>query len=75
MCWACPCSGPASPKLPRLGAAYLAGLATGFWRDQAELSEHWAIDHVFEPQMDEARREYLYAGWQKAVSRTRDWAE
>ncbi len=70
-----PVQRPRIAETTALGASYLAGLATGFWRDQAELSEHWAIDHVFEPQMDEARREYLYAGWQKAVSRTRDWAE
>jgi glycerol kinase len=66
---------PRIAETTALGAAYLAGLATGFWRDQAELSDHWAIDRVFEPQMDEAKREHLYAGWQKAVSRVRDWAD
>ena len=66
---------PRIAETTALGAAYLAGLATGFWRDLAELTDQWGIDRVFEPQMDEARRDHLYAGWQKAVSRSRDWAK
>ncbi len=56
-----------------LGAAYLAGLAVGFWRDQQELAGHWALDREFAPSMPTEMRERLYAGWRKAVSRTRDW--
>ncbi len=66
---------PRVAETTALGAAYLAGLATGFWHDQGELVDQWAIDRVFEPQMAEAQREALYAGWQKAVSRARTWAE
>ncbi|HLY31785.1 MAG TPA: FGGY-family carbohydrate kinase, partial [Ktedonobacterales bacterium] len=58
-----------------LGAAYLAGLATGVWHDQEELASHWALDRAFTPEMPAERRERLYAGWRKAVSRARDWAE
>ncbi|MFD2446936.1 glycerol kinase GlpK [Bacillus sp. CGMCC 1.16607] len=50
-----------------LGAAYLAGLAIGFWKNQEEISKQWAIDHTFEPSMDEDKREQLYQGWKKAV--------
>ncbi|HIP87920.1 MAG TPA: glycerol kinase [Anaerolineales bacterium] len=56
-----------------LGAAYAAGLAVGFWSDLAELRENWGVDRVFEPQWDEARREAAYAGWKRAVERSRGW--
>ncbi len=58
-----------------LGAAYLAGLATGVWRDQVELASQWALDRAFTPQMDAGQRARLYAGWRKAVERARHWAE
>ena len=58
-----------------LGAAYAAGLATGFWSSQDELRENWAEDKRWEPQMDEADRERQYAQWKKAVQRTLDWIE
>ncbi|MGB7459878.1 MAG: FGGY-family carbohydrate kinase, partial [Carnobacterium jeotgali] len=54
-----------------LGAAYLAGLATGFWKDQDEIKKYWEKDATFEPNMDEEEREDLYAGWQAAVEATR----
>lgn len=53
-----------------LGAATLAGLAVGFWRDRAEILEHVRTDHVFTPAMSAERRHRLYAGWQTAVRRT-----
>jgi len=52
------------------GAACLAGLATGFWESREQISAQWALDRRFEPQMAEARREKLYAGWQQAVAAT-----
>ena len=55
------------------GAAFLAGLATGFWRDQDELVDTFELDRRFEPAIDQAQRDELYAGWQKAVERTMDW--
>lgn len=54
-----------------LGAAYLAGLAVGFWRDKAEIQEQWQMDKKFETKMDTETREQLYKGWKKAVEATR----
>ena len=54
-----------------LGAAYLAGLAVGFWKSQLEIESQWTIDRRFVPAMTEANREVLYAGWQHAVNRVR----
>jgi glycerol kinase len=70
-----PVQRPRVPETTALGAAYLAGLAVGFWRDQAELASHWALEHEFVPAMAADERDRLYAGWRKAVSRVRDWAE
>ncbi len=56
-----------------LGAAYLAGLATGFWKDE-ELAGQLKVDRSFEPAMPAARREELYAGWQRAVERAKGWS-
>jgi glycerol kinase len=56
-----------------LGAAYLAGLATGFWPDKEELIRRYQINCQFEPQMADEEREKFYQGWQKAVSRVIDW--
>ena len=53
-----------------LGAAYLAGIAVGFWRSKEEIVQHWKIDRKFESQMDEQRRISLYEGWKKAVTAT-----
>ncbi|WIF93931.1 glycerol kinase GlpK [Caminicella sporogenes] len=58
-----------------LGAAYLAGLAVGFWSSKEEIAKKWAIDRTFEANMSEAKREKLYAGWKKAVDRARMWEE
>jgi len=58
-----------------LGAAYLAGLATGFWKGQEELAASWRQSAVFEPGMDQKERDALYRNWQKAVQRSLAWAE
>jgi len=60
---------PVDTETTALGAAYLAGLATGVWKDTAEVEQFWRAEKVFEPEMSEARREELYAGWKQAVSR------
>lgn len=65
---------PADVETTALGAAYLAGLARGVWKNTAELESMWARDRVFEPQMPESRREELYAGWKCAVERARGGA-
>ncbi|EOM75428.1 glycerol kinase [Rhodococcus rhodnii] len=57
-----------------LGAAYAAGLATGFWRDTDELREKWAVDTTWEPQLDADERDRLFAAWNRAVERSYDWA-
>jgi glycerol kinase len=58
-----------------LGAAYAAGLATGFWNDTNELQANWHPDKIFTPAMDERLRTKLYASWHKAVQRSFDWIE
>ncbi|MCR2043060.1 glycerol kinase GlpK [Anaerosalibacter massiliensis] len=58
-----------------LGAAYLAGLAVGFWKDMNEISEKWNVDRKFNPEMDAEHREKAYKGWKKAVSRSLEWEE
>jgi glycerol kinase len=66
------------PKLietTALGAAFLAGLAVGFWKSTAELSDKFSIDREFEPALPTEQREQLYAGWQKAVTRAQHWAD
>jgi glycerol kinase len=58
-----------------LGAAYAAGLATGFWRTLDELREHWSEDRRFTPAMAADTREALYGSWKKAVGKSFDWIE
>jgi len=58
---------PVINETTALGAAYLAGLAVGFWKDRSEISNKWQIDETFSPKMEDSRREELYAGWKKAV--------
>ena len=57
-----------------LGAAYLAGLATGFWRNDDALRANWQVDRRFEPAMPRDRVAELRAGWEKAVARSKAWA-
>jgi len=58
-----------------LGAAYLAGLATGVWKDLDDIKAQWTLDKVYQPQMEEAERARLLKGWNKAVGRAAQWAE
>lgn len=62
-----PVERPSINETTALGAAYLAGLAVGFWKDIDEVQKHWQLDRQFEPEMDEQRREKLFTGWHKAV--------
>ncbi len=57
-----------------LGAAYLAGLTVGYWKDTAEIAGKWRAGRIFEPVMLKDRRESLYSDWKRAVERARDWA-
>ncbi|HEX5101167.1 MAG TPA: glycerol kinase GlpK [Polyangiaceae bacterium] len=58
-----------------LGAAYLAGLATGFWKDRAEISKVWQVDRTFEPQMSADAAAHRRQRWSQALSRARDWED
>lgn len=58
-----------------LGAAYLAGLGVGFWRDAGQLDAQWRAERVFEPTMERARAAELLAGWRRAVERAKQWAQ
>jgi len=62
---------PVDVETTALGAAYLAGLATGFWKSLAEVESFWRAERRFEPQMPAATREKLFAGWKEAVRRAR----
>ncbi len=64
-----PVTRPAYPETTALGAAFLAGLASGFWSGTDELETFWSVDRRFEPSMPEARRQDLYDGWKDAVKR------
>ncbi len=66
---------PVVRETTALGAACLAGLAVGFWRDTEELRTLWRQDAAFLPRIDPAHRRELLAGWHKAVGRSLDWAE
>lgn len=66
---------PQNVETTALGAAYLAGLATGFWKDKDEILSRRKTEKVFEPDMKTERRDELYAGWKKAVERAKAWIE
>jgi glycerol kinase len=66
---------PVIQETTALGAAYAAGLATGFLKDTAELAANWAEEHRWLPSMAEEKRASLYHFWKKAVTRSFDWAE
>ena len=58
-----------------LGAAYLAGLAVGYWKDAAQIDAQWQVDRIFEPAMSRDQAAALKAGWDKAVARAKNWAQ
>ncbi|MFZ3215113.1 MAG: glycerol kinase GlpK [Candidatus Acidiferrales bacterium] len=66
---------PVVKETTALGAAYAAGLATGFYRDLEDLRAHWAVERTWRPEMDEKTREALFTSWKKAVTRSFDWVE
>ncbi|MBF0546109.1 MAG: glycerol kinase GlpK [Candidatus Riflebacteria bacterium] len=68
----------ARPKVTEttaLGAAYLAGLAVGFWDSKEEIKKNWAVDRLFKKNIDDKTRDKLYKGWKKAVERAKGWEE
>jgi glycerol kinase len=66
---------PSVTETTALGAAYLAGLAVGFWPDRATIARQWKAERTFEPEMPAAEREALLHGWQRALERARGWVE
>jgi len=66
---------PVVQETTALGAAYAAGLATGFFSGTAELRAKWKSDRVWKPKMDSAKRDNFYRSWKKAVTRSFDWTE
>jgi len=66
---------PTVSETTALGAAYVAGLAAGVWESLDAVAEQWAVDRTFEPQWTPERRERAYAGWTRAVERSRGWLE
>jgi glycerol kinase len=69
-----PVERPVVAETTALGAAYLAGLAVGYWHDTAEIESNWALDRRFEPSMSEDRRRSMLDGWHRAVERSLSWA-
>ncbi|MDP9484934.1 MAG: glycerol kinase GlpK [Actinomycetota bacterium] len=66
---------PETLETTALGAAYLAGLAIGFWQDRDEVKSRWRLRRRYEPQMGEEERERLYGRWKEAVARAKEWAQ
>ncbi len=70
-----PVQRPKVAETTALGAAYLAGLAVGYWSSLQEVASQWAIDRTFEPQMGADQRERLYSDWKRAVQRSLKWEQ
>ena len=66
---------PVVAETTALGAAYLAGLAVGFWKDQADIGRQWQADRRFTPKMKAPERDRMSAGWKKALDRAKGWEE
>ena len=66
---------PKNVETTALGAAYLAGLAVGFWSSKEEILQRRETERLFEPAMSAGQRDELYAGWKKAVERAKGWDE
>ena len=70
-----PVNRPECVETTAMGAAYLAGLAVGYWKDKEDVGKNWAIDKVFYPKLKENEREEKIHGWEKAVKRSFGWEE
>ena len=71
----CEVKRPVCIETTSLGAAYLAGLATGYWENKEDVIKNWQVEKTFMPDMDDKKREELLTGWKKAVSCVRGWAK
>ncbi len=70
-----PVQRPNCVETTAMGAAYLAGLAVGYWKSKEEVAQNWAIDRTFVPKIDKEKREGMLRGWNKAVKCAYDWAK
>lgn len=70
-----PVNRPQCVETTAMGAAYLAGLAVGYWKDKEDVIQNWAIDRTFSPMISEEKRDDKVKGWNKAVKRSFDWAK
>ena len=70
-----PVERPSCIETTAMGAAYLAGLAAGYWKSKEDVVKNWSIDRVFEPQISEEKRDKKLRGWKKAVRYAFDWAK
>ena len=70
-----PVQRPQCVETTAMGAAYLAGLAVGYWKSIEDIRKNWAIDRTFTPAIDEAQRGKRVKGWNKAVKCAFDWAK
>ena len=70
-----PVDRPMVTETTALGAAFLAGLAVGFWKDKAEITAQWNVNRTFKPSMAAGERDKRYHGWKRAVERSRSWED
>ena len=70
-----PVKRPSCIETTAMGAAYLAGLAVGYWKDKEEVVKNWAIDRTFTPNIESEKRDKMLRGWKRAVERSYGWAE
>ena len=70
-----PVNRPVCVETTAMGAAYLAGLAIGYWKSKEDVCRNWAIDKVFTPEIDTVQRDKKLRGWNKAVKCAYDWAK
>jgi len=71
----CPVHRPQIRETTALGAAFLAGLYSGFWKDEDEIRQSWTLDRAYTPSMNTSERAHLLSGWKKAVERAKDWED
>ena len=66
---------PECVETTALGAAYLAGIAVGYWKDTEDIRQNWKLARTFTPDMEEGRRQNYISGWHEAVKRSYGWAK
>ena len=66
---------PQNVETTALGAAFLAGLAVGFWKNKDEILMHRKTERIFVPQINEEKRNELYSGWKKAIEKSKNWLD